>query len=79
MSIFLGAIKSKKISRGYYKYETPKFFGEINQVTNDDGSKWWYYTLTRKSDGRFYPADDLYYTKRRCLVDMNEAIKELEQ
>ena len=81
MSIFLGAIKTKKISKGYYQYSNDKYIVYINDFVDDYGksvSISWTYEIFRKKDGVTYRADDFYPNKKQCLIAVEEALKELK-
>ncbi len=78
MAVYLGAV-NKKISKGYYRYDTKKFVGFIDQFRHIDGGKYWQYSLMRKSDNFTFEPRDYFKTKKLCLAAMYEQIKELEQ
>ena len=79
MSIFLGAIKSKKISRGYYEYDTKQFYGYVDQFNHINGGKFWQFTLLRKKDNQNFSTYEYFPTKKECVEAMQDYIKELEQ
>jgi hypothetical protein len=81
MSIFLGAIKTKKISKGYYQYSNDKYIVNINDFVDEYGknvSIAWTYEIVRKSDGYRFMADDFFSSKKQVLKAVEEALKELK-
>ena len=80
MSIFLGAIKTKKIASGFYQYSNAKYDVYINNFRDEYGgivSISWTYKIVRKSDGVEFMSQDFFNSKKQCLLAVEEELKEM--
>jgi hypothetical protein len=80
MPVLLGAISSKKISKGYYYYSNKNYIVDINNFDDYYGGKKetsWTYQILRKSDGLIIKSEDVFSSKKACLKAVEEHLKEL--